>query len=58
MFCGIAGPDEVAGVAILLNCCGVKPQPILSNCHYSLADAEDNVLNLDKLTDLNLIFNS
>ena len=30
MFCGIAGPDEVAGVAIHLNCCGVKSRSVLS----------------------------
>src|SRR5262245_16856158 len=35
MFYGIAGPDQIAGVALLLNCCGVKLQPILSYCHYS-----------------------
>jgi hypothetical protein len=33
MFCGIAEPDEVAGVVIRLNRCGMKPQPILSNGH-------------------------
>jgi len=35
MFCGIAGPDQIASVALLLNCCGVKLQRILSDCHYS-----------------------
>jgi Prephenate dehydrogenase len=30
MFCGIAGPNEVAGVAIRLNCRGVKPRSVLS----------------------------
>jgi hypothetical protein len=33
MFCGIAEPDEVDGVVISLNCCGMKPQPILRNGH-------------------------
>jgi hypothetical protein len=33
MFCGIVEPDEVAGVVIRLNCCGMKPQPILSDGH-------------------------
>src|SRR5262245_45217900 len=28
MFYGIGGPDQIAGVALLLNSCGVKLQPI------------------------------
>ena len=31
MVCGIAEHDDVAGVAIYLNCCGLKPQ-FISMC--------------------------
>ena len=43
MFYGIAGPDQIADVALLLNCCGVKLQPILSDCHYSLFSTKSSM---------------